>query len=78
VLPFKFLIADYLLEVAENSLAHLKGSKMYNEMDASKFLKFLDFKRTNFLNSSDALLRISHSKSIKLNSDIFFLNFRSI
>jgi hypothetical protein len=49
VLPFKFLIADYLLEVAENSLAHLKGSKMYNEMDASKFLKFLDFKRTNVL-----------------------------
>jgi hypothetical protein len=77
VLPIQFFIVDDLFEVAENSLAHLEASKMYHETNASKCLKFVDFKRTNFFNPSDAMLRTSHSKSMKSKS-IFSWNFRSI
>jgi hypothetical protein len=50
-------MADGPFKVAENNLGNFKGSKIFNETDASECLKVLDFKRTNLFNSSYAVLR---------------------
>jgi hypothetical protein len=45
-LPIYFLIADGPFKVTENNLGNFKGSNMFNDTDACKCFKFLDFKRS--------------------------------